>query len=85
MLFLTIHLYSREQFQENIDLNGKYTDAEIWDALDEVTKKRSRWRKNSSFSEPVQKISAEPTALTASTESAPEPMFLPADSNRTPR
>jgi hypothetical protein len=37
-----------------------------------------------SFSEPGQKISAEPTALTASTESAPEPVFLPADNTRTP-
>jgi hypothetical protein len=37
-----------------------------------------------SFSEPVQKISAEPTALTASTESATEPVFLLADNTGTP-
>jgi hypothetical protein len=35
--------------------------------------------KSRSFSEAGQKISAEPTASTASTESAPEPVFLPAD------
>jgi hypothetical protein len=38
-----------------------------------------------SFSEPGQKISAEPTTSTASTESVPEPVFLPADSTRTLR
>jgi hypothetical protein len=37
-----------------------------------------------SFSEPGQKISAEPTALTASIESAPESVFLPADNTHPP-
>jgi hypothetical protein len=37
-----------------------------------------------SFSEPGQKISAEPTTSTASTESAPEPVFFPANNTRDP-
>jgi hypothetical protein len=38
-----------------------------------------------SFSVPGQKISAEPTASTASTESAPESVFLLDDNTRTPQ
>jgi hypothetical protein len=62
-----------------ISRNGFIITKIMSSQCNEVTKKFR------SFSEPVQKISAEPTALTPSTESAPEPVFLPADNTRTPR